>query len=81
MAVAMGAPMKPNPKGLGPHTIRRPPVQSCSMRWYSKKQERTQEIIQGDVDWSDKKDDTSGCVKQVLGLEVPPGDVIEPVCG
>jgi len=22
MAVAMGAPMKPNPKGLGPHTVR-----------------------------------------------------------
>ena len=22
MAVAMGAPMKPNPKGFGPHTVR-----------------------------------------------------------
>ena len=28
MAVAMGAPMKPNPKGLGPHTVRWPLVQS-----------------------------------------------------
>ena len=25
MAVAMGAPMNPNPKGLGPHTVRLPP--------------------------------------------------------
>ena len=28
MAVAMGAPMKPSPKGLGPHTVRWPEVQS-----------------------------------------------------
>jgi hypothetical protein len=28
IAVAMGAPMKPNPKGLGPHTIQWPDIQS-----------------------------------------------------
>ena len=26
MAVAIGAPMKPSPKGLGPHTVRGSPV-------------------------------------------------------
>ena len=31
MAVAMGAPMKPNPKGLGPHTIRWALTQSGSV--------------------------------------------------
>ena len=31
MAVAMGAPMKPNPNGFGPHTVQWLPVQSVSV--------------------------------------------------
>ena len=30
IAVAMGAPMKPSPKGLGPHTVRWREIQSSS---------------------------------------------------
>ena len=37
IAVAIGAPMKPNPKGLGPHTIRWPPVQSGSVAGFDEK--------------------------------------------
>jgi hypothetical protein len=46
-----------------------------------KEKERTQEIVQEDVDRRDEKYDTSGNVKQVLGLEIPPGDVVKSVGG
>ena len=57
---------------------------TCSARFYGRiqqKQKRTQEIIQDEVNGSDQNDDTSGYSKQVLGLEIPPGDVIETVRG
>jgi hypothetical protein len=55
----------------------------CSDRFYDRvqrKQEHTQEIIQDEVDGSDENGDTSGCSEQVLGLEIPPSDVIKTVC-
>jgi len=42
---------------------------------------RTQEVIQGNINGSDEDDDASGHVKQTLGLEVLPGDVIESIGG
>jgi len=46
------------------------------VRWTER---RTQDIIQDNIDGSDENDDASGRVKQTLGLEVPPGDIIKPV--
>ena len=55
-----------------------------SARFYGRiqqKQKHTQEIIQDEVNGSDENDNTSGYSKQVLGLEIPPGDVIKTVRG
>ena len=46
------------------------------VRWSAR---RTQDIVQDNVDGGDENDDASGRVKQALGLEVPPGDIIKPV--
>ena len=46
-----------------------------------RKRERTQEIIQDEVNGGNENNDTSGCVKQALGLEIPPGNVINTVGG
>jgi hypothetical protein len=81
MAVAMGAPMKPRPQGLGPHTVRWPGIQSGFARAFDGDRGHTQEIVQDDVDRRDEKDDPSGSIKQALGLEIPPGDVVETVGG
>ena len=42
---------------------------------------RTQEIIQDNIDGGDENDDASGCIKQALGLEIPPGNVVKCVRG
>lgn len=56
-----------------------PYIQSHLRKGFNKNKKRTQEIIQDEVDWSDKKEDLDGHVKQALGLKVPPGDVIKCV--